>query len=159
MIYGYESLKKLYPYFDEDQYQPNGIDLKLHNVEELMPMEGAGIVDNVKTLPKTKPIKFGYKGVITLEKNKPYVFDLGYTEIPNNVCTTFEIRSTLMRMGAILSSSLGDGGFHGHLRMIYYNPIMDIKLKLGERVVQMITYQSNNEKIYDGDYNEEVKNI
>lgn len=138
--------------YDEEQYQPNGIDLRVKTIEELIPAENIGIIDNVKKLPHTKEITPNEDGIIVLKKNTMYVFDLGKHYIPEHTVGTFEIRSTLMRMGAILSSSLADQGYKGSLRMNYYNPIMDINLKLNERVVQMIIHTAENGSLYNGSY-------
>lgn len=153
MILGEKSLKEIFGNkYDNEQYQPNGIDLRVKKIKKLIPTENIGIINNIKKLPHTIEITPNDDGIILLKRNTMYVFDLGEHYIPENTVGTFEIRSTLMRMGAILSSSLADQGYKGSLMMNYYNPVMDINLKLNERVVQMIIHSAENGSLYNGDY-------
>lgn len=160
MILGKNMLKEYYQDIDEEQYQPNGIDLKLQSVEMFdSEQDTIGIIDGEKKLPNMTELEPDDNGYYTLKKDTYYLFDLGVWKIPENTAGLFWIRSTLMRMGANLSSSIADSGYDGTLKMAYYNPVTDVKVKKGERVVQMALFDVAGAGTYDGDYqNDEIYN-
>lgn len=156
MILGKNMLKEYYKDLDEDQYQPNGIDLKLKGVEMFdSEQDTIGIIDGEKKLPNMTELQPDDDGYYTLKKDTYYLFDLGVWEIPIHTVGLFWIRSTLMRMGANLSSSVGDMGYSGTLKMAYFNPVTDIKIKQGERVVQMLLFEAQYDDVYNGDYQDD----
>ena len=156
MILGKDMLKEYYKDLDEDQYQPNGVDLKLKAVEMFDSEQGTiGIIDGEKKLPNMTELEPDDDGYYTLKKDTYYLFDLGVWEIPVHTVGLFWIRSTLMRMGANLSSSVADMGYNGTLKMAYFNPVTDVKIKQGERVVQMLLFEAQYDDVYNGDYQDD----
>lgn len=152
MILGENLLKEYYKELDDDEYQPNGIDLKLKGVEMFdSEQDTIGIIDGEKKLPNMTELEPD-DGYYSLKKDTYYLFDLGVWEIPENTVALFWIRSTFMRMGSWLSSSVGDAGYNGTLKMAYFNPVTDVKVKQGERVVQMVLFDAQGAGTYDGDY-------
>lgn len=160
MILGKDMLKEYYKDLDEDQYQPNGVDLKLKGVEMFDSEQGTiGIIDGEKKLPNMTELEPDDDGYYILKKDTYYLFDLGVWEIPVHTVGLFWIRSTFMRMGANLSSSVADMGYNGTLKMVYYNPVTDVKVKKGERVVQMLLFDAKYDEVYTGDYqNDQIYN-
>lgn len=154
MILGKEKLKILYSNLDDKQFQPNGVDLRLKSVESFSSeKQFVGIVDDKKFLPKTSivtPIKNKY----LLKKQKPYIINLGEYNIPNGYIGLFYIRSSFMRMGCLLSSSVADMGYNGTLKMLYYNPINDVEIEQNERIIQMVLYEAEDSSEYNGYYQE-----
>ncbi len=166
MISGDEILKQLYPNLEDNQYQPAGIDLKLgkvmvfDNTEEVY-----GIADNIKQLPKQKPLsqsavkingmnlEVGY----TLEPNIPYIaVTQEKIKISANAGQLYLPRSSLLRAGVDVRTAFGDPGFYGHLSFLLINHnTVPFFIKKGERFAQLIDIGVNGaDNEYDGDYNE-----
>ena len=166
MISGDEILKQLYPNLEDNQYQPAGIDLKLgkvmifDNTEEVY-----GIADNIKQLPKQKPLsqsavkingmnlEVGY----TLEPNIPYIaVTQEKIKISANAGQLYLPRSSLLRAGVDVRTAFGDPGFYGHLSFLLINHnTVPFFIKKGERFAQLIDIGvSGADNEYDGDYNE-----
>lgn len=139
--------------YDEEQYQPNGIDLRLESVEYFKSNGGecVGIYDNEKHLP-TMDVKSSTNNTYLLARGVPYIINLGKHHIPEGFVGLFYIRSTFMRMGCILCSSVADMGYDGTLKMLFYNPLQDVMIEQNERIVQMVLYDADADKLYDGDY-------
>lgn len=155
MIVGIDRLKKLFgDKYDSKQYQPNGIDLKLKGVESFSENNKViGIINDEKFLPNMNVVVPTDKKYV-FKKNTPYVINLGEHHIPNGFVGLFYIRSTFMRMGCLLSSSVADMGYSGTLKMLFYNPLQDVTVEQNERIVQMVLYDAEDNANYDGSYQE-----
>lgn len=155
MILGEQELRLKFSNCDNEQFQPNGIDLRVKSVEtfENNHNEIIGIYDGEKHFPSMKTVKPTNKKYL-LKKGTPYLFNLGDITIPTGTIGLFYIRSTFMRMGCQLSSSVADMDYSGSLKMMYYNPIKDVCINHNERVVQMVIYEAQNSGSYDGTYQE-----
>ena len=158
MIIGEKELRKMYPELDDDQYQPNSIDLKLGKVYEFMSSNGEayGLYDGKKHIPNKVEICYPYKNRYTLYPNKPYWLEIEpKIEIPEDIAQFYLPRSSLLRMGVTLHTALGDSGFNGHLMFLAINHTpYDIKLGKGERIATAINFEVDSAGLYDGDYNE-----
>lgn len=158
MIIGEKELRKMYPKLDEDQYQPNSIDLKLGRVYEIMDSSANiyGLYDGEKHIPQKGECEEVYEDVYTLFPNRPYWLEIEpKIEIPKDIAQFYLPRSSLLRMGVSLHTALGDSGFNGHLMFLAINHTpYAIKLGKGERVATAINFEVDSAGLYDGDYNE-----
>ena len=156
MILGQKELKNRYEdVYDDEMFTSNGIDYRLHDVLSIDRTVQTGITKkDGKRLPLTNHETPDNDGVYHFKTGKYYLWDLGYHELLEDCITLFYIRSTLMRGGGQIISSVGDKGFHGHIIVgfICHN---DMLISANERVVQAVFYKTDGDEIlYDGDYNE-----
>ena len=158
MIIGEKELRKMYPELDDDQYQPNSIDLKLGKVYEIMSSDSEvyGLYDGEKHIPNKVEICYPYKNRYVLYPNKPYWLEIEpKIEIPKDIAQFYLPRSSLLRMGVTLHTALGDSGFNGHLMFLAINHTpYNINLAKGERIATAINFEVDSAGLYDGDYNE-----
>ena len=156
MILGEKVLRKCFTGLDDDQYQANGVDLKLEAVESLEydSLNQIGIIDGKKVLPNYTTVEPDSDGYYELNLRVPYIFDLGYLEIPVGCAAFYWLRSTLCRMGLQMSSAVGDSGFKGHIKVLVTPQYRTVKIKQGERVVQTCYFTVDDGGVYNGDYQE-----
>ena len=167
MIIGNRDLRKMYPNLNNDDYQPNSLDLRLDKICEI-PLaldEGVvGIFGGTKVIPKPKEIKteelYGRFGYVLQPKTSYIAFvkgndDYDKMKIPNNIAQFYLPRSTLLRCGISLDTALGDSGFEGHLQfLITNNSLNPFFISSNERIATCISFEVKNGTLYDGDYNE-----
>lgn len=170
MLLSKKELKKIYKdNFDEKQYQPNGIDLCLVNVQVPVPdkYDMLGIdSDGNKMIPKLQdfPMFDVENDEWCLYPGCSYYINCGHMDIPAGFAQLYKLRSTFMRCGCTLVSSVGDSGYSGDLifKLSVDSDIeaVPVKISKGERVVQAVMFELNDaESSYDGDYqNNEIYN-
>lgn len=150
-----KDLKKMYPDIDDEQFTPNGIDLRLEKVmlPENISKSLFGIVNGEKLIPDLIEIP-PLEGKYILNPGKKYFFNLGRVHIPEGYCQTYYLRSTIARAGGELYSSVGDAGYDGDIIVGFkVDGVASLVLEQGERVVQALTYVlSDNSDSYDGVY-------
>ena len=158
MIIGNESLKSLFPSFEED-VKENGIDLRIGKVEHTTNRNNKliGCVDGEKHLPVTYEVapsdgvyKFYPHNYYTIICDRPI-------KIPDGYCQFYFIRSTFARCGLILTDAVGDNGFTGTLRIGVYNANnLTITAGLNEAIIQAVTIKNDDTATtYNGDYKED----
>lgn len=158
MIIGNESLKSLFPSFEED-VKENGIDLRIGKVEHTTNKGNKliGCVDGEKHLPITYEIapsdgvyKFYPHNYYTIVIDRPI-------HIPEGYCQFYFIRSTFARCGLILTDAVGDNGFEGTLRIGVYNANnLTITAGLNEAIIQAVTIKNDGTATtYDGAYKDD----
>ena len=150
-----EELKKMYPYFDEEQFTPNGIDLRLKQVylPENISKGIFGITQGEKIIPQlieVPPLNDAY----IINPGRKYFINCGHIDIPNDCVQFYYLRSTLMRAGLELYSSVGDAGYSGDLIFaVKVDGVASIVIEKNERIVQAVTHKLTSEtEGYDGDY-------
>lgn len=163
MINGIGNLRQMYGQFDEDSYQPDGIDLKLGNVFKMNFNKHNlhGITNKEKILPELIPVsktveELGVGWV--LQPNQEYILQVDRPiGIYKNSAQFYLPRSSLLRMGLNVITSLGDSGFKGTLSFLAKNETQHLLfLEEGVRFAQLIDFEVRNAGIYNGDYQEEV---
>ena len=158
MIIGNESLKELFPNF-EDCIKENGIDLSIGKVEHTTNRNNKliGCIDGEKHLPKTYEVEpmddkyvFYPHNFYTIIVDRPI-------HIPEGYCQFYFIRSTFARCGLILTDAVGDNGFDGTLRLgIYNGSNLKVTAGLNEAIIQAVTISNDGTATtYDGDYKED----
>lgn len=166
MITGENTLRQIYPNFDEKQYQPAGIDLTLDKVSKLKHNDGTiyGLTKKAKVLPlqeemKTANMQVG--GMITdvfvLMPHTSYIATTAEKIKISKFAGQFYLpRSSLLRAGIDVRTAFGDPGFEGHLSFLLINHTDEIfVIERGARFAQLVDISADNvDKEYDGDYNE-----
>ena len=158
MIIGNESLKDLFPEF-EDCIKENGIDLRIGKVEHTTNRNNKliGCIDGEKHLPVTYEVKpsddvyvFYPHNFYTIVVDRPI-------HIPEGYCQFYFIRSTFARCGLMINDAVGDNGFEGTLRIGVYNANnLTITAGLNEAIIQAITIKNDGTATtYNGDYKED----
>lgn len=161
---GESILRNLYIDLDEEQYQPNSIDLKLDKILTLSEQRfyPIGLYDGKKKLPEYNELEVWAKGqnnepLYKLEPKTSYIVVIdGKIEIPENVAQFYLPRSSLLRCGLSLHTALGDSGFKGHLQFLITNENnFPVLLGKGERIATAVFFTVQGATKYDGDYQEE----
>ena len=155
MIIGNESLKELFPSFEED-VKENGIDLRIGKVEHTTNRGNKliGCIGGEKHLPQTYEVmpsdgvyKFYPHNYYTIVVDRPI-------KIPDGYCQFYFIRSTFARCGLMINDAVGDNGFEGTLRIGVYNANnLPITAGVNEAIIQAITIKNDGTATkYEGTY-------
>lgn len=88
------------------------------------------------------------RGAMTL------IASMEWVEIPPDLVAFLRCRSSFARRGLLLSGGFVDPGFRGHLTLCLCNMgAVDLSLKKGERIVQMILSEvTEGDETYNGRY-------
>lgn len=163
MINGYSILKEKYNEFDEEQRQPNGIDLRLGAVYEIVDNGYVyGLLKDNKNVPPHIPVPIeeiptheGYIKGWGLQPETLYILEVeNDIKISDNCAQTYYPRSTLLRSGCTLHTAVGDAGYNGKLAFLFINHLKGpFVLEKGVRFAQLLDYQVEGvNQGYDGDY-------
>ena len=155
MIIGNESLKELFPNF-EDCIKENGIDLRIGKVEHTTNRGNKliGCIDGTKHLPQTYEKK-AEDGVYKFYPHNYYTIVIDRPiHIPEGYCQFYFIRSTFARCGLMINDAVGDNGFEGTLRIGIYNANnLTITAGKNEAIIQAVTIKNDGTATeYDGSY-------
>ena len=157
MILGNESLKELFPNFEED-VKENGIDLRIGKVEHTVnKQKRIGCINGEKNLPKTYEVR-AFDDVYKFYPHNYYTIVVDrHIRIPDGYCQFYFIRSTFARCGLVLTDAVGDNGFDGTLRLGIYNANnIPVYAGLNEAIIQAVTIKNDGTaKEYDGEYQED----
>ena len=150
-----KDLKELYPNFDDEQFTPNGIDLRLNKVylSENISRGVFGITKGEKLIPQLIEIP-ALDGTFILNPGRKYFINCGHIDIPKDCVQFYYLRSTFMRTGLELYSSVGDAGYSGDLIFaVKVDGVASVVIEQDERIVQAITHKLTSvTEGYDGDY-------
>lgn len=133
-----------------EQLQPNSIDLTLNIVAEIQ--DNGQITRIDKTLPQKKFLEADSKEFFTLEKGKCY--DIEFNEwitVPDNMLGIITHRSTLNRMGGIITAGIFDSGFNnkgGAVLRLFTN----IRIQRNARIATIIFIKAESVYKYNGSY-------
>lgn len=163
MINGYDILKKKYDEFDEDQRQPNGIDLRLGKVYRFGG-EGYlyGLLNDSKNVPPhieedVTDIET-HNGIVKgwiLQPCTPYILEVdSKIKISDDCAQMYYPRSTLLRCACTLHTAVGDAGYNGKLAFLFINHSKNpFVMEEGVRFAQLVDHQVDSVgKSYNGDY-------
>lgn len=150
-----KELRKIYPDFDEEQFTPNGIDLRLKEVylPENISRGVFGITKGQKMIPQLITIP-PLDGAYILNPGRKYFINCGHIDIPKDCAQFYFLRSTFMRAGLELYSSVGDAGYSGDLIFaVKVDGVASVVIEQNERIVQAVTHKLTSEADgYSGDY-------
>lgn len=75
-------------------------------------------------------------------------------DLPADVYSILNIRSSYSRKGIFQSSGIYDPGFHGTCGLTLYNLSSEpIEIPANERIAQMLFFEADSASTYDGHYN------
>ena len=141
---------------DDDQVQPNGVDLTLHSISQ--PIDAGRIGKSGKTIAERQAIA---PSEIT-DDGEAYYLPPGaylarYAEVisvPESHVGFIFPRSSLMRNGCMLNTAVWDAGYEGQgagLLVVHH----DIEIERGARIGQFVLAQADTTETYDGSYQNE----
>ena len=148
------------------QVQPNAIDFTLDRVFSIS--NNDFIISTDKTTGKElKQMRGGSEiQVVSDRRTGVEFFHLDdcsydilsdvYVDIPAGTAALLVVRSTFARNAIWLASGLYDSGFKGHIGCVLHQSKGTSKVEKGTRVGQVIFIDSENAKLYAGNYNHEV---
>lgn len=136
-----------------DQIQPNGVDLR---VDKIWEVTGKGVLEadskmNYKQMQKREA--FYKEGYYALKPHIAYAIDFRERiSVPDGYCAIVYPRSSLLRVGAFVTSALWDTGFQGQLGG-FLRALNPIDIALGARLAQVVFTQSKFSGLrYNGRY-------
>lgn len=139
----------------EDNIQQHGVDLNLRKVEMIVgrgmiPLEGKTVLASRSEI---RPIEIDKKLFWTLD---PGVYDITFDQgckVPSNQFLLIRQRSSLLRNGTMLHSSVFDAGFETEQVGTVMHVRVPISIQVGARVAQIYAHESNEvENLYDGQF-------
>lgn len=147
---------------DDEQIQPNGVDLRLDTILEQNTSGRIGIGE--KTIGEREPVATVEESIANSSDTDDvdgdtYVLDPGgyvaqYVEtvsIPDGHIGFVLPRSSLMRNSCMLNTAVWDAGYTGRgegLLQVHHT----IEIERGARIAQLILAQADHEGLYDGSY-------
>lgn len=145
----------------EIQVQPNSLEM---TVSSVMKINGTGAIDfdnSERRIPDSKKLEFDENGWINLSKGIYKVIFNEIVNIPENVGAIARPRSTLVRSGVTLGTTVWDSGYRGRSEclLVVHNP-EGFLLKKNARIIQLLFFKTekNVENTYSGIYmNENIK--
>ncbi len=169
MINGEKYLRKQYSYLDldDEQLQPNGIDLTLNKLFKLIHDDKKmyGLYKNKKVKPQLESIDSNnvliggqISDVFCLAPHTCYIGETTeQIKIGKHNVQLYFPRSTLLRCGIDVRTAVGDAGFVGKLSFLLENKTDEpFYIEKGARFAQLIDFQASDViREYDGDYQEE----
>jgi dUTP pyrophosphatase len=150
LISGYRSL--------EEQLQPNGFDLSVSEIGQLVGPGAIGWSNRDRVLPGVKPIPFDDGGWLSLDPGQYQVIFNEIVDLPNDLMALGRPRSSLCRSGATIATAVWDAGYRGRSTalLIVENP-SGIRVERDARVLQLVFFTLNvpTTRGYDGVYQDE----
>jgi dUTP pyrophosphatase len=138
--------------FSDEQIQPNGLELTLDSIWKF---KSAGIMGVNRELPEFEELKFDDRGFIDLPAGSYKIKFRERVKIPDDYFAMARPRSSLLRMGATISTALWDSGYMGRSEALLtiFNP-HGLKLEKNTRMLQLIFFPLGEgvEETYNGKY-------
>lgn len=133
---------------DDQQLQPNGVDLTAAAIDEQT--DAGQIGRDGKTIGERREIQPD-DGVFQLEPGA-YIVQYGETvRIPEKHIGFIYPRSSLMRNSCMLHTAVWDAGYEGKgegLLEVHH----DIEIEQGARIAQLVLAEADHDGTYDGSY-------
>jgi deoxycytidine triphosphate deaminase len=124
---------------DNDQIQPNTIDLRISEIFEVDNKEVLVLGESAKQTRTLLKLTTDEAGFYHLEGGKTYqVMSSTYIKVAENEIAIVMGRSTLNRNGVFVISSIYDSGFEDYIGASLYNLTGHTKLEKNSRVAHLI---------------------
>lgn len=137
---------------NEDDIQPNAVDLRLDKVFKIHNTLFELDAENNKKHRGSTPIEPDENGFWYLEPGS-------YEVVMENIITVGEdeagwviTRSTLNRNGCFITSGLYDSGYNGVMAGVLHVTCGPIKIQRGSRIGQYLSFKAESLKQYNGSY-------
>ena len=123
----------------EEQLQPNGFDLSLHQVSRLTTPGQIGADNAERFLPAIEPLEFDTKGWLTLSPGPHLITFNEIVNLPLSVMALGYPRSSLLRSGVAIHTAVWDAGFSGNSQslLVVYHPL-GYRLQQNARLIQLV---------------------
>lgn len=147
LIAGYLSL--------EEQVQPNGFDLSIAQVSDLVGPGALGASNADRELPDAMPLPFGNDGWLELAPGAYQVLFNETVDLPNDLMALGRPRSSLCRCGATLGTAVWDAGYRGRsTALLVVENQHGLRLARNARLMQLVffTLETPTARGYDGVY-------
>lgn len=150
----------------EENIAQHGVDLNLIRVERVL---GGGVVPQVgKTILANRELIESCEEPQSASSSskhywdlQPGVYDITFDqgcEIPSDQMLLIRQRSSLLRNGTILHSSVFDAGFRTKSIGTIMHVQVPIRIEVGARIAQIYAHESNVvENLYDGQFQGDIQ--
>lgn len=138
----------------EQQLQPNGIDLTVHEIALPQSAGKIAVDDRQRLVSELSPLVFDGLGFIDLIPGAYIVTFNEIVHLPRNVMALARPRSSLLRCGVTVNTAVWDAGYSGRSQslMVVYNP-QGFRLQRNARIVQIFFLELTREtEGYHGAY-------
>ena len=129
----------------EEQLQPNGFDLSLHEVSRLTMPGQIGAENADRLLPATEPLEFDADGWLTLLPGPHLITFNEIVNLPLGLMAQGYPRSSLLRSGAAVHTAVWDAGFSGRSQslLVVYHPT-GYRMQHNARLIQLVFQYLDN---------------
>lgn len=137
----------------EDNIAQHGIDLNLKSVYSISPdTHGFIPLKGKTTLPNYDKLVGNGRGWLLFPGVYEVVFQQG-CDIPSDQMLLIRQRSSLLRCGAIIHSSVFDAGFKTDQIGCFMTVVHPVEIEYGARIAQIYNHQTTPvENLYDGQW-------
>lgn len=135
----------------EQDTQPNAVDLRLGQLFEIAPSIFIIDEDNKKHRGTSLVIPDEY-GYYNLQPGSYEVVMENIINVGEGEAGWVITRSTLNRNGVFLTSGLYDSGYHGVMAGVMHVTTGPMRIKIGTRIGQYLSFKAEALKKYDGSY-------
>ena len=139
----------------EEQLQPNGFDLSVAQVRELVGPGALGRTNADRALPETRALPFDDEGWLRLAPGPYQILFNEIVDLPNDVMALGRPRSSVCRCGATLGTAVWDAGYRGRsTALLIVENREGIRLARDARVMQLVFFSLSvaTSRGYDGVY-------
>jgi dUTP pyrophosphatase len=123
----------------EQQLQPNGFDLTLESVWRIEGAGTIGVTNAERVIPPRMEVTPSSEGWFELA---PGLYVIRFREVvalPLDVMGVAWPRSSLLRSGVVIHTSVWDAGYHGRSEaLLVVHPAAGVRLAVGARVLQIV---------------------
>jgi dUTP pyrophosphatase len=141
----------------DEQLQPNGVDLTLRNIALFQSPGKIATGNSQRLVSELAPLLFDGLDFIHLA---PGIYSITYNVIvhlPRNIMALATPRSSLLRCGVTVNTSVWDAGYSGRSQslLVVYNS-QGFRLQKNARIVQLVFFRLTAEtEGYQGKYQQE----
>lgn len=140
---------------DDNQLQPNGIDLRIRQAAKLdvgCKLEMFNCSTNHAKQNNVETRLIQNKKCFFLPSFSPHLVETyEYISVPKDVVALVFGRSTLNRNGVILRASIYDSGFENFVGFVVY-PFINFTIETGTRIAQVVFQSAETSHMYEGQY-------
>jgi dUTP pyrophosphatase len=138
----------------EEQLQPNGFDLTLRNVADLITPGQITMDNSRRVISELKPLEFDNNGILKLKPGSYLITLNEIVHLPKNIMALAKPRSSLLRCGVSIHNAVWDAGYSGRSQslLVVYNP-NGFTVQKNARINQLVFLQLDNDtEGYRGKY-------
>ena len=123
----------------EEQLQPNGFDLTLRKVDNLVTAGSIGAAESRRELSATETLDFGGDEWLHLDRGAYLITFNEVVDLPLDLMALGRPRSSLLRSGVSIHTAVWDAGYRGRSQalLVVHHPL-GYRLQRGARLMQLI---------------------